>query len=415
MPRVILHADANSFYATVECLYRPECQGKPLSVCGDPEKRHGIVLASNQLAKRFGVKTGMAVWQAKQACPELVAVAPDFALYKHFSRMLRDIYEEYSDRVESFGLDECWLDLSNPGFTIEDGERKAHEIRQRVKDELGITVSVGVSDNKIFAKLGSDLKKPDAVTVVHPDHFRETIWPLPASELLYVGPKTTKKLMVYNILTIGDLANAPSGVLKYKLGKNGLMLQDYANGLDRSPVKPTTLEESIGSVGNSITPPHDIRTVEDARCIYYLLAESVGARMRDSRLTGQCVSISVRTTSLISYSCQRKLNYSTNVTSEIAGIACQLFEERFPHLLPLRSVGVSCSALSLEGAPVQMDLFGRQEHREKLHQLDCALDAIRQRYGNLSVLRGIVLAEPGIARVDPKDDHTIHPVPFFSG
>lgn len=415
MSRVILHADANSFYATVECLYRPETQGRPLSVCGDPEKRHGIVLASNQLAKKYGVKTGMAVWQAKQVCPGLIAVPPDFALYKHFSRMLRDIYEEYSDCVESFGLDECWVDLTNPGVTMEDGEAKAHEIRRRVKEELGITVSVGVSDNKIFAKLGSDLKKPDAVTVVHPDHFRETIWPLPASELLYVGPKTTKKLMDYNILTIGDLANAPRGLLKYKLGKNGLMLQDYANGQDRSPVKPTTLEESIGSVGNSITPPHDIRTVEDARCIYYLLAESVGARMRDSRLLGQCISISVRTTDLLCYSCQRKLTSPTNVTSEIAAIACQLFEERFPRTLPLRSVGVSCSALSLEGAPVQMDLFGHQQQREKRHQLDCALDVIRQRYGNLSVVRGIVLAEPNIARVDPKDDHTIHPVPFFAG
>ena len=221
--------------------------------------------------------------------------------------------------------------------------------------------------------------------------------------------------MDYNILTIGDLAQAPRGVLKYKLGKNGLMLQDYANGLDRAPVKPTTLEEAVGSVGNSITPPHDIRTVEDARCIYYLLAESVGARMRDARLVGQCVSISVRTTGLVSYSCQRRLHDATNLTSEIAGIACQLFEERFTHALPLRSVGVSCSALSLEGAPVQMDLFGQQQRREKRHQLDCALDAIRQRYGNLSVVRGIVLAEPGIARVDPKDDHTIHPVPFFSG
>ena len=415
MSRVILHADANSFYASVECLYRPEAQGRPLSVCGDPEKRHGIVLASNQLAKKYGVKTGMALWQARQICPGLIAVPPDFALYKHFSRMLRDIYETCSDRVESFGLDECWVDLTNPGFTIEDGERKAHEIRLRVREELGITVSIGVSDNKIFAKLGSDLKKPDAVTVVHPDHFRETIWPLAVSELLYVGPKTTKKLMDYSILTIGDLANAPQNVLRYKLGKNGLILQDYANGLDRSPVKPTTLEEAVGSVGNSITPPHDIRTPEDARCIYYLLAESVGARLRDSHLQGRCVSISVRTTGLASYSCQCRLPCATNVTSEIAAIACQLFESRFIHALPLRSVGVSCSALSLEGAPVQMDLFGHQAHREKQHRLDCALDSIRRRYGNLSVVRGVVLAEPRLARVDPKDDHTIHPQPFFTG
>ena len=415
MARVILHSDANSFYASVECLHRPDVRDHPLSVCGAPEMRHGIVLASNQQAKRWGVKTGMAVWQAKQTCPGLVVVPPDYSLYKHFSHMLRDIYECYSDRVESFGLDECWVDLSNPGFTIEDGEQKAHEIRLRVKNELGITVSVGVSDNKIFAKLGSDLKKPDAVSVVPPDRFRETIWHLPASDLLYVGPKTTKKLRDCNILTIGDLAKAPSDLLKYKLGKNGLMLQAYANGWDRSPVRPTTLEEAIGSVGNSITPPHDIRSLEDARCIYFLLAESVGARLRESNLQSKCVSISVRTTDLISYSCQRTLSSPTNITGEIASIACQLFSERYVRFLPLRSVGVSCSALSMDGAPVQLDLFGNQLHREKMHQLDCALDGIRRRFGNQVIVRGIVLAEPAFAQIDPKDDHTIHPQPFFTG
>ena len=284
-----------------------------------------------------------------------------------------------------------------------------------MKNELGITVSVGVSDNKIFAKLGSDLKKPDAVSVVPPDRFRETIWHLPASDLLYVGPKTTKKLRDCNILTIGDLAKAPSDLLKYKLGKNGLMLQAYANGWDRSPVRPTTLEEAIGSVGNSITPPHDIRSLEDARCIYFLLAESVGARLRESNLQSKCVSISVRTTDLISYSYQRMLSSPTNITGEIASIACQLFSERYVRFLPLRSVGVSCSALSMEGAPVQLDLFGNQLHREKMHQLDCALDGIRRRFGNQVIVRGIVLAEPAFAQIDPKDDHTIHPQPFFTG
>lgn len=415
MARVILHSDANSFYASVECLHRPDVRNGPLSVCGDPEMRHGIVLASNQQAKKQGVKTGMAVWQAKQKCPGLVVVPPDYALYKHFSHMLREIYECYSDRVESFGLDECWLDLSNPDFSIADGEQKAHEIRQRVKNELGITVSVGVSNNKIFAKLGSDMKKPDAVTVIPPDSFQELIWHLPASDLLYIGPKTTKKLRSCNILTIGDLANAPSDVLKSKLGKNGLMLQGYANGWDRSPVKPTTLEEAIGSIGNSITPPHDIKTLDDARCIYYLLAESVGARLRESNLESKCISISIRTANLISYSCQRTLRMPTNLTSEIASIACQLFSERYVYHLPLRSVGLNCSVLSMEGAPVQLDLYGNQLQRDRIHQLDCALDSIKRRYGNQVIVRGIVLAEPRIAQIDPKDDHTIHPQPFFSG
>lgn len=236
-----------------------------------------------------------------------------------------------------------------------------------MKNELGITVSVGVSNNKIFAKLGSDLKKPDAVSVIPPDSFREVIWPLPASDLLYIGPKTTKKLKSCNILTIGALANASSDVLKSKLGKNGLILQCYANGWNRSPVKPTTLEEAIGSIGNSITPPHDIKTVDDARCIYYLLAESVGARLRESNLESKCVSISVRTTNLISYSCQRMLRTPTNLTSEIAAIACQLFSGRYTRFLPLRSVGLNCSALSMEGTPMQLDMFGNQLRRDKIH------------------------------------------------
>ena len=415
MARVILHSDANSFYASVECLHRPDVRNGPLSVCGDPEMRHGIVLASNQQAKKQGVKTGMAVWQAKQKCPGLVVVPPDYALYKHFSHMLREIYECYSDRVESFGLDECWLDLSNPDFSIADGEQKAHEIRLRVKNELGITVSVGVSNNKIFAKLGSDMKKPDAVSVISPDRFQELIWHLPASDLLYIGPKTTQKLRSCGILSIGDLANAPPDMLKSRLGKNGLLLQGYANGWDRSPVKPTTLEEAIGSIGNSITPPHDIKTVDDARCIYYLLAESVGTRLRESNLESKCISISIRTTELLSYSCQRTLRMTTNLTSEIASIACQLFTERYIYHLPLRSVGLNCSALSMEGAPVQLDLFVNQLQRDKIHQLDCAVDSIKQRYGNQVIVRGIVLAEPRIAQIDPKDDHTIHPQPYFSG
>lgn len=415
MQRVILHVDANSFYASVECLYRPDERGRPLSVCGDPEQRHGIVLASNSLAKVHGVKTGMAVWQARQVCPHLVTVPPDYQLYLHFSKMLRSIYENYSDRVESFGLDECWVDVSEPEGGIEEGLSKAQQIRNRVKNELGITVSIGVSDNKIFAKLGSDYKKPDAITVIPPDRFQQMIWGLPASDLLYVGPQTTKKLKECNILTIGDLACAPPKMLEYKLGKNGLMLQAFANGWDRAPVKPSTAEEAIQSVGNSMTTPYDIATLDQARCVYYMLAESVASRMRENGFRSRCISISVRTTDLLTFSCQKTISTPTNITKEIAEIACQLFSERYQHRLPLRSVGISCGSLLLADAPVQLDMLGDLEKREKMEAVDGAIDGIRKRFGFKSIQRGVVLAEPAIARTNPKDEHTIHPVAYFAG
>lgn len=415
MSRVILHLDANSFYASVECLYRPEIRSRPVSVCGDPEARHGIVLTSNQLAKKSGVKTGMAIWQARQFCPELVVVPPDYALYLHFSQMIRAMCDEYSDRVESFGLDECWLDASAPDATMDTGAALAHTLRKRVKEELGITVSVGVSDNKIFAKLGSDLKKPDAVTVIPPDGFREKIWPLPASSLLYVGPRTAKKLRDLCIHTIGDLAQAPTDVLKHRLGKNGLMLQLFANGLDTSPIMPSNVEMAIKSIGNSTTTPHDIATLDDARCVYYLLAESVGARLRENGFRSRCISISARTTDLQWGSCQETISQPTNITSEIAQRAFAMFQLRYAHALPLRSVGISCGMLVPDHTPIQLDMLGNEEKRERLERLDGALDGIRRRFGNQVVQRGVVLADRAFSQINPKDDHTIHPVSFYAG
>ena len=284
MERVILHCDANAFYASVECLYTPSIRHRPVAVCGSVEERHGIVLTKNQVAKQFGVQTGEAIWQARQKCPDLICVPPDYALYIRFSRRMRRLYEEYSDRVESFGLDEAWIDLSTPGLTIRDGERIGHEIRLRVKHELGITVSVGVSFNKIFAKLGSDMKKPDAVTVISQDSFRDMVWPLPVGDLLFVGPATRRRLADMNVRTIGDLARFEAECLRSRLGKPGLMLKAYAAGLDRSPVMPADERMAIQSIGNSTTPPHDLETMADARCLYYLLAESVAARLRQEGL-----------------------------------------------------------------------------------------------------------------------------------
>ncbi len=415
MERVILHCDANSFYASVECLYRPSLRHSPVAVCGSVEERHGIVLTKNQLAKQQGVQTGEAIWQARMKCPDLVCVPPDFALYIRFSQRMRRLYEEYAERVESFGLDEAWMDISNPGVTMGDGERIAHEIRNRIKRELGITVSVGVSFNKVFAKLGSDLKKPDAVTVIPPDAFQEKVWGLPVGELLFVGPATRRKLGEMNVRTIGDLARMDAGLLRGRLGKPGLTLKAYASGLDTSPVMPAQANAVIKSVGNSTTPPHDLQNTDDARCLYYLLAESVAARLRQEGLRAKCVAISARDTELVTRSCQQTLDRATNLSGEIARAALQLFQERFALGFPYRSIGLSCSALSPQDEPVQLDFMGDEAQRMKNERLENAIDGLRRRFGHQIVRRAVVLTDRQYATVNPVEDHTVHPVPFYAG
>ena len=415
MERVILHCDANAFYASVECLYTPSIRQSPVAVCGSVEERHGIVLTKNQIAKQFGVQTGEAIWQARQKCPDLICVPPDYALYIRFSQRMRRVYEEYSDRVESFGLDEAWIDLTNPGLTIRDGERIAHEIRPRVKRELGITVSVGVSFNKVFAKLGSDMKKPDAVTVISQDSFRDMVWPLPVGDLLFVGPATRRKLADMNVRTIGDLARFDAKCLRSRLGKPGLMLNAYAAGLDRSPVMWADLRRAIQSVGNSATPPHDLETPADARCLYYLLAESVAARLRQEGLRARCVSISARNAELVTRSCQQTLPRATSLTGEIAQAAMRLFDGRFSDGFPYRSAGLSCSALTPDDAPAQLDFLGDEARRIKTERLESAIDGLRRRFGHQIVRRAVVLTDGQYAQINPKEEHTVHPVPFYAG
>ena len=415
MDRVILHCDANSFYASVECLYTPAIREKPVAVSGDPEARHGIILTKNTIAKAYGVKTGEAIWQARQKCPNLVCVPPDFPLYVRFSGKMRKIYDQYSPRVESFGLDEVWIDLTQPGFSFDDGVYIAEEIRERIKRELGITISVGVADNKIFAKLGSDMKKPDAVTALPPRSYEQKVFGLPVGELLYVGPSTKKKLFSLGVVTIGDLARCDAGVLQNKLGKNGLLLKAYACGEDRSPVMPVDYRACIKSVGNSTTPPHDLKTADDARCIFYLLAESVAARLRQGGFRARCVSISARTTQLVTRSCQTMLDKPTNLTDELARTALALFDARFSSGFPYRSVGLACSALSPENAPIQLDFTGDEERRVHLETLERSIDDLRRRYGHQIVQRGVVLADSSYAQINPVEEHTVHPVPMFTG
>ena len=411
--RTILHVDANSFYASCECLYRPSIREKPVAVCGDPEARHGIVLTKNQHAKKYGVQTGEAIWQAKQKCPSLVVVPPDYPLYLHMSRRMHEIFGQYSDKVESFGLDESWVEISADDMDVRKGQLVADEIRHRIHRTLGITVSVGVADNKVMAKLGSDYKKPDATTVLLPDLYEQIIWPLPVSDLLYVGPATTRKLARIGVCTIGQLANLDESILAYKFGKIGYMLKAFALGLDTSPVKPIEVSLPIKSVGNSTTPPHDIENMTDVKELVYLLAESVATRLRENNFKARCISVSARTTELVSSSCQTTLSQSTCLAKEIAETALRLFEQRYRFGFPFRSMGINCSQLSALDAPVQVDMFGEDERRVKQEQLERSIDGLRSRFGHQVIRRGIVLSDLSYSEINPKEEHIIHPVGFL--
>ena len=294
MNRTILHSDCNCFYASVELLHHPELRGKPVAVGGDPEARHGIVLTADYTAKKYGVKTGMALWQAKQVCPDITFLPPRMDLYLRFSRMAQEIYADYTDKREPYGIDESWLDVTDSATLKGDGFHIAQEISSRMKKELGITVSAGVSFNKIFAKLGSDYKKPDAITTMYEDEFQRKAWCLPVSDLLYVGNATNKKLYSMGIRTIGDLAKSDETLLVRKLGKMGSILWAFANGYDESPVKLENTSAPVKSVGNSTTTPRDMETDEDVKIVLYILAESVAARLRENGFRCRTVEISVR-------------------------------------------------------------------------------------------------------------------------
>lgn len=409
MERTILHSDMNNCYASIELLYRPELRGKPLAVGGDPEARHGIVLAKDQIAKKAGVKTGMALWQARQVCPDIVFVPPRMDLYLKFSRLAHEIYGEYTDKQEAFGIDESWLDVTESCLLKGDGMTVANQISSRIKKELGITVSIGVSWNKIFAKLGSDYKKPDAITEISKGNYKEIVWPLKAEELLYVGRATKRKLNQYGIRTIGELATADRKFLHRTLGKMGVVLSVFANGDDQTPVSYEDEHAPIKSIGNSTTTPRDLENETDVSIIIYLLAESVSARLRENHFVGDVIEISVRDNELHSFTRQRKISMPTNITSEIGSYAMQIFKENYNWNKPIRSIGVRVADLMTDMVPVQLDLFNNQECRDRQHKMDLAVDEIRRRFGYYSIQRGMMYQDRRLSSVNAKDDHTVHP------
>ena len=419
--RDVLHSDINCCYA-IECQARPELRGKPVVVGGDEEARHGIVLAKNLIAKRAGVKTAMALWEARKACPGLVVVPPDYRLYMDVSRRAREIYYDYTDRVEPFGPDEAWLDVTGTRRCLGLSPAEiAREVSERMVAELGISVSVGVSWNKIFAKFGSDYKKPDAVTVITRENYREVVWQAPVRDLLYVGPATERKLHSSGIDTIGQLACASDELLRNRLGKMGFVLRGFARGQDATEVKPydrdaADVMREIKSYGNGLTAPRDICDPQSAKAYVWMLAESVAQRMREGRARARTVSVGARAADdLCTRSRQCKLPVATDVTLEVARAAWGLLRELEPldasH--PLRGIHVRASDLEPADADLQASLFDPLPRRTEMRELDASVDDLRRRYGNKCVVWGAQLVDEGAASVDAKADNTVHPVSFF--
>ena len=385
--RRILHVDLNNFYASVECLDRPELKNVPMAVTGSVEERHGIVLAKNELAKACGVRTAETVWQAKRKCPALVCVPPHHEKYARYSARTRQLYRTFSDRVEAFSLDEAWLDMT--GFAGTDRE-VGDLVRETVKKELSLTVSVGVSFNKVFAKLGSDMKKPDGTTVISRENYRQRVWPLPVEELLYVGAATKSSLNAIGIFTIGQLAAAEDGVIARRLGKSGAMLLSYARGEDASEVE--SRGDPVKSVGNSATAPQDLTDEKEVQALLYLLSESVASRLRKRGLQGSTVCLSIRDNAFHTVTRQTRLPRPTRLSGEIARCAMALFRENYRWTLPVRALGVTLGGLSADDEETQLDCFAEErQDRAAQERLESAIDGLRRRYGKGAVQRGCVM------------------------
>ena len=361
-----------------------------MAVCGSQEDRHGIVLAKNEEAKRFGIKTAETVFSAKKKCPSLVIASPHYEEYERFSKMVNAIYADYTDKVEPFGIDESWLDVTASKRIFGSGEEIAELIRQRVKKELGITVSIGVSFNKVFAKLGSDYKKPDAITVISRDNFEQIIYPLPASDLLFVGRRTAEELLRIGVATIGDLASTSKDMLKHKFGKMGEMLSDYANGRDESPVGVDENHE-VKSISNGFTFRHDLVTREECRVGLDFLCEEIGAKLRRKALKCNTVAITIKDTRLKSIQRQRPLANASDVSREISNLAYEILCDEWRESLPIRMLTVSVTGLiDAASSYTQLDLFDNREElpRDKDKKREETVDAIRKKFGSTAISTG---------------------------
>lgn len=392
MERVILHCDQSCFFASVELLSHPDLRDVPMAVCGDPASRHGIILAKNEPAKRFGIQTAETVWQARRKCPSLVLLPPHHKLYREYSVRVNELYGQYTDLVEPFGIDESWLDITGSMHLFGgDPVAIADELRRRVREELGLSISVGVSFNKIFAKLGSDYKKPDATTLISPENWQEIVWPLPVGAMLFVGRSAQRTLAQYGVETIGQLAACRPEMLEKLLGKLGRQMHEYANGLDRSPVRPQAEREPVKSVGNGTTFPHDLTRWEEVRAGLAALSDSVAMRLRRQGLYCSGVQVTIKDSSFCSISRQKRLESPTRLMKDIQRAAMELTRSAWRAPTPIRMLTVTAlhiteSAESFE----QLDLLGagRAVSDARQEKLESAVRAIRDKFGDGSITFG---------------------------
>lgn len=393
MERTILHCDLNSFFASVELLSLPNLREKPVAVCGNPENRHGIILAKNEPAKKYGVATAETIWQAKRKCPELILIPPHREQYYKYSRLVNEIYESYTDRVEPFGIDESWLDITETMHLFGgSGQKIADRIRQQIWEELGLTISVGVSFNKIFAKLGSDYKKPNATTVITRENYRQLLYPLPVSALLYVGHAAENTLRSMGVRTIGELARLDKDVLSRALGKAGESLYEYANGLDQSPVRFANEREEVKSVGNGMTFSRNLEGEADVRAGVAFLADSVASRLRRAGLKGATVHIHIKNPKFQSISKQKALPHPTDLSRELFAAIMELVEQCWRYSDPVRMMTITVTNLVESDCAEQLSLFDTSRpHREKLEKLETAVDGVRSRFGKGIIQQGRIL------------------------
>ena len=394
MDRVILHCDCNSYFASVECIARPELRSVPMAVCGDPESRRGIILAKNEPAKKYGIQTAETIWQALRKCPNLILVPPHGDKYEEYCHKINQIYAEYTDQVESSSIDESYLDVTGSRNLFCSGQKIADTLRRRVWEELKLTISVGVSFNKLFAKMGSDYKKPNATTVITRENYKHILHPLPVEAMMYVGKAAAQVLRKNYITTVGELAATPPEYLKHLLGSGGETLWQYANGLDESPVLRPGEGEAVKSVGNGITFCRDLTGIEDMKAGLLMLCDSVGARLRRHRLLAQTVTLHIKDPNFKTISRQAPLPGAVQSSKSLFEAALPLLTRSWNVSSPIRTLTVTASHLcSMGESGCQMSLFPQDAlMKEKQAHLEAAVDRVRDRFGREALTVGTVLS-----------------------
>lgn len=392
MDRIILHCDMNGFYASVELIDKPHLKNKPMAVCGNPENRHGIILAKNEIAKKYGIMTAETLWQARKKCPALQVVPPNHNKYRHYSKLINKIYLKYTDMVEPFSIDESWLDVTGSTNLFGSGSHIADTIRSTVKEQLGLTLSAGVSFNKIFAKMGSNYKKPDATTVITRENFRNILWPMNVRAMFFVGKATAKKLHEFGINTIGQLAMSDKSMISDILGKQGSVIHDYANGRDTTPVLHYNQLEQIKSIGNGTTFRRNLQGMEDIRVAVMGLADTVATRLRKHKMKAFGVKVDIKDPSLKIISRQQQLNNPTNLTEIISDCAVSIIKKSWRLRDPIRMLTITAINLCDEKQAQQLSLFSDENiNVEKSEKVERAMDSIREKFGSGAINFGSII------------------------